>query len=111
MTRIEWADFEKVELCVGTIIEALPFPEAKKPAYKLLIDFGVHGTKKSSAQITKLYTPEQLVGKQIIAVINFPPRQIGPFLSECLVTGFYNQNNEVVLAIPDQEIENGVKLL
>jgi len=111
MVKIEWEDFEKVELCVGTIIEAHPFPEARKPAYKLIIDFGAHGTKRSSAQITKLYTIEQLIGKQIIAVINFSPRQIGPFISECLVTGFYNSKNEVILAVPDKAIENGAKLL
>lgn len=111
MIKIDWADFEKIELCIGTIIEALSFPEARKPAYRLVIDFGKYGIKKSSAQITHLYTIEQLIGKQIIAVINFPPKQIGPFYSECLVTGFCNENNEVILAVPDKKVENGSKLM
>ncbi len=109
--QISWNDFEKVELCVGTIIEALPFPEARKPAFKLTIDFGQLGIKKSSAQITDLYTLEELIGKQIIAVVNFPPKQIGPFVSECLVTGFLNINNVVVLAVPDKKTENGLMLM
>jgi len=111
MKEIEWNEFEKVALCVGTIIEALTFPEARKPAYKLVVDFGKFGLKKSSAQITHHYTTDQLIGKQVIAVINFPPKQIGPFISECLVTGFYNENNEVILAVPDKKVENGLKLL
>jgi tRNA-binding protein len=111
MQKIDWNDFEKIELCTGTIIEALPFPEARKPAYKLIIDFGKSGIKRSSAQITHLYTISELIGKQIIAVINFPPKQIGPFISECLVTGFLNENNQVVLAIPDKKVENGLKLM
>jgi len=109
--QINWNDFEKVELCVGTIIEALPFPEARKPAFKLTIDFGPLGIKKSSAQITDLYNVEELVGKQIIAVVNFPAKQIGPFISECLVTGFLNKNNKVVLAVPDKKTENGLMLM
>ncbi len=111
MAKIGWNDFEKVELCIGTIIEVLPFPEARKPAYKLTIDFGSLGIKKSSAQITHLYTIEELVGKQIIAVVNFHPKQIGPYISECLVTGFYNENNEVVLAVPDKKTDNGLRLM
>jgi tRNA-binding protein len=111
MEIISWSDFEKVELRTGTIIEALPFPEARKPAYKLKIDFGPLGIKKSSAQITDLYTIEELIGKQIVAVVNFPPKQIGPFISECLVTGFVNENDQVVLAIPDQKLQNGAKLM
>jgi len=108
---IEWSDFEKVELRVGTIIAAEIFPEARKPAYKLKIDFGKYGIKNSSAQITDLYSVEQLTGRQIIAVLNFPVKQIGPFFSECLVTGFVNKNGHVVLAVPDQLIENGAKLV
>ena len=111
MGKIDWEDFEKIELRTGTIIEALPFPEARKPAYKLLIDFGIFGIKKSSAQITHLYKTEELIGKQIIAVVNFPPKQIGPFISECLVTGFLNKNNEVILAVPDKKVDNGLKLM
>lgn len=111
MTTINWSDFDKVEIRVGTVISAEPFPEARNPAYKLKIDFGAEvGIKKSSAQITDLYTLEELVGKQIIGVTNFPPKQIGPFMSECLVTGFYNQDGEVILAIPGETVENGSRL-
>lgn len=103
MNNIAWSDFEKVHLAVGTIIEVSEFPEARKPAYKLTIDFGDNiGIKKSSAQITTHYTKQQLIGKQIIAVVNFPAKQIGPFMSECLVTGFHDANNQVVLAVPDK---------
>lgn len=111
MPEISWDDFQKVELRVGTIIEARDFPEARKPAYILHVDFGDEiGIKKSSAQITALYSKEELVGKQVIAVVNFPPKQIGPIQSECLVTGFYNSEGEVVLAVPDRAIQNGAKL-
>ena len=111
MATITWPDFEKVELRVGTVLSAEPFPEARNPAYKLKVDFGADvGVKKSSAQITDLYTAQQLVGKQVIGVINFPPKQIGPFMSECLVTGFYNQEGHVVLATPDIAVENGARL-
>lgn len=111
MATISWSDFEKVELRVGTVLSAEPFPEARNPAYKLKVDFGADvGIKKSSAQITDLYTAQQLVGKQVIGVINFPPKQIGPFMSECLVTGFYNQEGQVVLATPDIAVENGARL-
>ena len=109
--NISWDDFEKIELKVGTIIEAQPFPEARKPAYKLKVDFGELGIKKSSAQITDLYKPDELVGKQVIAVVNFPPKQIGPFISECLVTGFANIKGQIVLAVPDQKLQNGAKLM
>lgn len=111
MNTISWEEFKAVDLRVGTITEAAPFPEARKPAYKLLIDFGAEiGVKKSSAQITDRYNPRELVGKQIIGVVNFPPKQIGPFVSECLVTGFYDQDEEVVLAVPDSRIPNGAQL-
>jgi len=108
---ITWDDFAKVQLCAGTIIDAQPFPEARKPAYKLTIDFGdEHGVKKSSAQITHLYEADALVGRQVIAVVNFPVKQIGPMRSECLVTGFYREDGHVVLAVPDSTVANGSKL-
>jgi tRNA-binding protein len=107
---ISWSDFEKVDIRAGTVLEALPFPEARKPAYKLKIDFGPMGIKKSSAQITTFYTPESLLGKQVIAVVNFPPKQIGPFVSECLVLGVYTQDREVVLLSPLQPVDNGGKI-
>ena len=111
MQQITWSDFEKVELRVGVILEVEDFPEAKKPAYKITADFGGEiGIKKSSAQITDLYTKEDLVGKQIIGVVNFPPKQIGPFLSEFLCTGFYREDGSVVLAAPDKEAKPGSKL-
>ena len=111
MNSISWADFEKVELRVGTILSAEEFPEARKPAYILKVDFGeAIGIRKSSAQITDLYGIEQLIGKQVVAVVNFPPKQIGPIKSECLVTGFYNSDGKVVLAVPDKDIENGARL-
>ena len=111
MEQISWDQFEQVELRVGTIIEASEFPEARKPAYKLQVDFGDEiGIKKSSAQITSLYQREDLVGRQVVAVVNFPARQIGPIMSECLVTGFYREDGAVVLAVPDSEVPNGAKL-
>ena len=110
MESINYKDFEKLELRVGTILEVSDFPEAKKPAYKLLIDFGPLGTKKSSAQITVHYTKEELVGRQVICVVNFPPKQIGPFISECLTTGFADEQGNVVLAQPERKVPNGAKL-
>lgn len=108
---ITWADFEQVDIRAGTIVEAVPFPEARKPAFKLKIDFGDKiGIKKSSAQITKHYQPEDLIGRQIMAVVNFPPRQIGPFMSEVLTLGFPDENGDVVLAAIDKKVQDGVKL-
>lgn len=110
MNTIEWSDFEKVFLAVGTIIKVDDFPEAKIPAYKVEADFGEHGIKKSSARITDLYIKEELLGKQIIGVINFPVKQIGPFQSDFLLTGFYREDGKVVMAIPERAVENGSKL-
>ncbi len=111
MQSIDWSDFEKVELRVGTIVAVDEFPEARKPAYKLHIDFGEDiGLRKSSAQITDLYDREELVGSQIVAVVNFPPKQIGPMRSECLVTGFHREDGAVVLARPDSAVPNGARL-
>ncbi|KAB2695294.1 tRNA-binding protein [Ochrobactrum sp. GPK 3] len=108
---ITWADFEKVDIRTGTIVEAVPFPEARKPAYKLKIDFGEKiGVKKSSAQITKHYQAEELIGRQVLAVVNFPPRQIGPFMSEVLTLGLPDEAGEVVLAAIDKKVPNGGKL-
>lgn len=109
--NITWKDFEQVDLRVRTILEAKVFAEARKPAYQLWVDFGPDlGVKKSSAQITELYAPDELVGKQVIGVVNFPPKQIGLFISECLITGFYDQLGRVVLAVPDKPLDNGAKL-
>ncbi|SNS95677.1 tRNA-binding protein [Ekhidna lutea] len=108
---ISWSDFEKIDMRVGTIIKAESFPEAKKPAYILTIDFGPEiGIKKSSAQITSLYNKKRLKGEQVIAVVNFPPKQIGPFISECLVMGIYNEQEDVVLLRPQRETMNGCKV-
>lgn len=111
MELISWDDFTKVELRVGKVLTAKPFPEARKPAYILEIDFGPDvGIKRSSAQITKLYTTEDLVGKLVVAVINFPRKQIGPFMSDCLVTGFHNEQGDVALCVPDRPVPLGSKL-
>ncbi len=111
MKEISIDEFQVVELRTGTIIEVHDFPEARKPAWKLLIDFGEEiGTKKSSAQITDLYDREDLLGRQVVAVVNFPPRQIGPVRSECLVTGFVQADGSVVLAQPERPVANGLKL-
>ena len=110
METISWGDFEKVELRAGTIITAEDFPAARKPAYRLKIDFGELGILQSSAQLTVHYTKEQLVGKQVMAVVNFPKKQIANFFSECLTTGFPDQNGAVVLVSPDKPVPNGAKL-
>ena len=111
MEEINWSDFKKVELCVGEIIEVTDFPEARKPAYKVTVDFGPKiGVKKSSAQVTDLYTREELLGKQIVGVINFPTKQIGPFMSEFLLTGFTQKDGSVILAVPERKAELGSKL-
>lgn len=107
---ISWPDFEKIDIRLGTILEATPFPKAKKPAYKLSIDFGPLGVKRSSAQITAHYTPENLAGQQVVAVINFPPRNIAGFLSECLVLGVYDEQQNVVLLEPKMPLANGLKI-
>ena len=108
---IEWRDFERVELCVGTVSAVDDFPEARKPAWKLTIDFGDSiGILRSSAQITDLYTREALLGRQVLAVVNFPPKRIGPFLSECLVTGLHREDGAVVLVGPDERVPNGTRL-
>jgi len=112
MESISWDDFVRVELRVGTVLRASEFPEARKPAYILEVDFGPEiGIKKSSAQITHLYQPHELVGRQVVGVVNFPKKQIGPLMSECLVTGFHNEQGSVVLCVPDQKVPNGTKLL
>ncbi len=111
METIDWSDFEKVELRVGSIVEVEDFPEARKPAYRLKIDFGDEiGLRKSSAQITDIYAKQDLVGRQVVAVVNFPPKQIGPMRSECLVTGFHREDGAVVLVCPDSKVPNGAKL-
>lgn len=108
---ITWKDFEQVDMRVGTVVRVENFPGARKPAYKLEINFGPEiGTKKSSAQITDLYKISDILGKQVIAVVNFPPKQIGPYISECLVMGIYNENNQVILLQPEQAAPNGAKI-
>ncbi|HSN17525.1 MAG TPA: tRNA-binding protein [Gammaproteobacteria bacterium] len=111
MNAISWQDFEKVELRVGTVTAVEVFPEAHKPAYKLTVDFGPDiGLRRSSAQITAHYTPDELEGRQVVGVVNFSPKRIGPFMSECLITGFYREDGSVILAVPDKAVPNGAKL-
>lgn len=111
MPPLTWSEFEHVDLRVGTILEVEDFPEARKPAYKLTVDFGPEiGIKKTSAQITAHYRKEDLIGKQVVGVVNFPPKQIGPFISEFLCTGFYREDGSVILTVPDQKVPNGSKL-
>ena len=112
MEEISWNDFMKVELRVGRIVEAEIFKEARKPAYQLRVDFGPElGMRKSSAQITALYQPDELVGQLVLAVVNFPKKQIGPLMSECLVTGFHNADGDVALCVPDLDVPLGTRLL
>ncbi len=107
---LSWADFDKVEIRTGTIIQAEIFKEARKPAYKITIDFGSLGTRRTSAQVAKLYTPETLIGKQVVAVVNFPPKQIGPFMSECLLLGAVADDGTVTLLQTEQQTENGLRI-
>lgn len=112
MEEISWNDFMKVELRVGRVLQAEVFKEARKPAYKLLVDFGPElGQRKSSAQITAHYQPEELVGRLVVAVVNFPKKQIGPLMSECLVTGFHDADGAVALCVPDKDVPLGTRLL
>ena len=111
LETIDWQDFEQVELRVGTVSAVEPFPEARKPAYKLTVDFGPEvGTRRSSAQLTAHYKPEELLGRQVVGVVNFPAKRIGPFMSECLITGFYREDGTVILAVPDKPVPDGAKL-
>lgn len=111
METIQWSDFEKVGLCVGTVVEVQAFPKARKPAYKLKIDFGPFGIRMSSAQITVHYTVETLIGRQVVAVINFPEKQIADFISQCLVTGFEDANGDIVLTAVERPVPNGSRLM
>lgn len=111
MKEITWSEFEQVELRAGTILKVFDFPEARKPAFKVKVDFGPYGIRMSSAQITKHYTKESLVGRQIVAVTNFPKKQIGKFMSEFLVTGFADENGDIVLTSLERPVPNGSKLI
>lgn len=106
---IEWADFQRVQLCAGTVLKVEPFPEALKPAWKLWVDFGPHGVKKTSAQIQALYSAEELVGRQIVGIINFPPKQVGPFLSEFLLTGFHTDEGVVITSV-ERPVPDGARM-
>ena len=111
MKNISWDEFQNIEIKVGTIIQVNDFPEAKKAAFQLKVDLGEEiGIKQSSAQITDLYSKEDLLGKQVIVVVNLLPKKIGTFISDCLITGFYNKNQKVVLAVPEQKVDNGSRL-
>lgn len=108
--HINWDDFQKIDIRVGTIISVTDFPKARKPAYRLTIDFGDLGQKKSSAQLTAIYTKEELQNRQVIAIVNFLPKQIADFISECLVLGIYDENNNVILLQPERKVSNGLKI-
>jgi tRNA-binding protein len=111
MAEITWQHFEAVEMRAGTIIEVAAFPEARKPAYKITVDFGPEtGIKRTSAQVTSLYSKDELVGRQVLGVVNFPAKRIGPMLSEFLLAGFYRQDGAVVLAVPERPVQNGARL-
>ncbi len=111
MEQIEWADFERVQLCAGTIVAVDEFPEARRPAWKLTVDFGEDmGQRRSSAQITDLYSKEDLLGRQVMAVVNFPKKQIGPFMSECLITGMARADGAIVLVTPMEKVPDGTRL-
>jgi tRNA-binding protein len=110
MSEISWSDFERVDMRVGTVLRAEPFPEARKPAYKLWIDLGALGERRSSAQITERYRAEELVGRQVVCVVNFPPKRIGPFVSEVLVMGAYADDGQVILLRPDHDVERGSRI-
>jgi tRNA-binding protein len=110
MDTISWNEFENIDMRVGTIVDAKEFPEARRPAYNLTIDFGELGLKRSSAQITRFYSVQGLLGQQVVAVVNFPPKQIAGFFSECLVLGVYDENKDVVLLEPKQSVSNGSKV-
>ena len=107
---IEWADFEKIDIRCGTVIEVIDFPKAKRPAYQLTVDFGRLGIKRSSAQITDHYNKEEILGRQVIAIVNFPVKQIANFFSECLVLGVYDENNKVILLGTERPVRNGQKI-
>jgi len=111
METISWQDFEKVELRAGTVLEVVDYPEARKPAYKIRVDFGEFGIKWSSAQVTKHYTKEELIGRQIVGIINFPEKQIGKFMSQFLVTGFADENGDIVLTALERPVPNGSRLI
>ncbi len=111
MKTISWEDFEKVEIHVGTVLTAEPFPEARNPAYKLTVDFGAMGVKQTSAQITKRYDPAQLIGRQVLAVTNFPPKKIAGFKSEVLVLGAVPEEGDVVMIAPVEEVPNGTRVI
>lgn len=110
LNDIEWSDFTKIEMRVGTVLSAEVFEKARRPAYILLVDFGKYGTRKTSAQITKLYQPEELVGKQVVAVVNFPEKQIANIMSQCLVLGAVGEDGEVTLLTPNKDVENGMRI-
>ena len=107
---ITWGDFERVDMRVGVVVDAQEFPEARRPAYKLWVDFGPLGVKRSSAQITRRYAPAELVGRRVVAVVNFPPKQIGPFVSEVLVLGAYDEAGDVILLAPDRDVAPGSRI-